>query len=43
MKEAKFKGIKTPTPQHLKSLKQQDYTYKTIATVYGVSERTVRN
>jgi transposase len=43
MKEAKFKGIKTPTPQHLKSLKQQGYTYKTIATVYGVSERTVRN
>ena len=43
MKKAKFKGIKTPTIQHLNNLKQQGYTYKTIATVYGVSERTVRN
>ncbi|KLL01765.1 MAG: transposase [Mycoplasmataceae bacterium RC_NB112A] len=43
MSKAKSKGIKTPTPQHLKSLKQRGYTYKTIATVYGVSEKTVRN
>lgn len=43
MKEAKIKVIKTPTPQHLNSLKQQGYTYKTIATIYGVSEATVRN
>ncbi|KLL03254.1 MAG: transposase [Mycoplasmataceae bacterium CE_OT135] len=43
MKKAEFKKIKPPTPQHLNSLKQQGYTYKTIATVYGVSERTVRN
>ena len=43
MRKAKFKGIKYPTPQRLKSLKQQGYTYKTIATIYGVSEMTVRN
>ena len=42
MRKAKFKGIKPPTPQHLKSLKQRGYTYKTIADVYGVSERMVR-
>ncbi len=43
MRKAKFKGIKHPTPQRLKSLKQQGYTQKIIADVYGVSERTVRN
>jgi len=31
-----------PTPQHLNYLKQQGYTQKDIATVYGVSERMVR-
>ncbi|CAI2189836.1 2014_t:CDS:10 [Funneliformis geosporum] len=40
MRKEKFKGIKTPTPQHLKELKQRGYTQKDIATVYGVSERT---
>lgn len=39
----KEKGVKPPTPQHLKELKQKGYTQKDIATVYGVSERTVRN
>jgi transposase len=43
MRKAKFKGIKPPTPQRLKELKQKGYTQKDIATVYGVNERTVRN
>lgn len=43
MRKAEFKKGKIPTSQHLKSLKQRGYTYKTIAEVYGVSERTVRN
>jgi transposase len=43
MRKTEFKGIKPPTPQRLKSLKQQGYTYKTIADVYGVSKGTVRN
>src|ERR1051325_6585252 len=38
----KYKGESKPTPQHLTSLKQQGYTQKDIATVYGVSERMVR-
>ncbi|CAG8575881.1 6594_t:CDS:2 [Ambispora leptoticha] len=35
MKEAKFKGIKYPTPQRLGYLKQLGYTQKDIAAVYG--------
>ena len=43
MRKTEFKGLKLPTPQRLKELKQKGYTQKDIATVYGVSERTVRN
>lgn len=43
MKEEKIKGLKPPTPQRLADLKKKGYSQKDISTVYGVSERTVRN
>jgi len=34
--------LEKPTPQRLAELKQQGYTQKDIATIYGRSERMVR-